>query len=361
MGKPAGKRSGATGWYRIMALGLFAVAALASGWFLGVQSTSSRVVAGPAQPAAKASPAEAPLGPEPSADYSRRVVARLYGKIDVTREQLGEYLIARLGADRLENLVNKLIIEHACREKGIEVTPAEVDAAFKEDCKGLNVTPQLFVDQVLRQYKKTMYEWKEDVLKPRLLMGKLCQDRVQVSEDEIQKAFETKFGEKIEVRILLYPKDDRSIHQVYERIRNSDEEFERAARTQPNSQLAMSGGKVGPIARHSEDEIVEKKAFSLRPGELSDVIETPDGLLIMKCVKHLPPDRTAILENEHESLKKEVADKKLQKEIGAIFAELKKQADPVLYLEPDKSVAGLKRGVEKQLSEPLPGQQRIAK
>ncbi|HEY1861477.1 MAG TPA: RNA polymerase sigma factor, partial [Gemmataceae bacterium] len=47
----------------------------------------------------------------------------------ITREQLADYLIAQYGADKLEQLVNKLIIERACREKGVIVTDDEIEAA----------------------------------------------------------------------------------------------------------------------------------------------------------------------------------------------------------------------------------------
>ena len=42
------------------------------------------------------------------------MVAYIYGSIPITREDLGEYLIARKGLDTVELLVNKRIIEHAC-------------------------------------------------------------------------------------------------------------------------------------------------------------------------------------------------------------------------------------------------------
>src|SRR5262245_23828600 len=47
----------------------------------------------------------------PGSDYSRRVVAYIFGNRPITREELGEYLIERVGAERLEFLVNRRIIE----------------------------------------------------------------------------------------------------------------------------------------------------------------------------------------------------------------------------------------------------------
>src|SRR4051812_33957600 len=71
--------------------------------------------------------------PEPSSEYKNQVVAYIYGTTPITREDLGEYLIARQGVEKLELLINKKIIDRACQQRGIEVTAAEVDTALAED------------------------------------------------------------------------------------------------------------------------------------------------------------------------------------------------------------------------------------
>ena len=76
--------------------------------------------------------------PSTSSDYSSRVVAYVYDNTPITREELGEYLIARYGTERLDLLCNKKIIDNECRKAGIEVTAAEVENSLSEDLKGLN-------------------------------------------------------------------------------------------------------------------------------------------------------------------------------------------------------------------------------
>jgi len=353
MRTPAKKPNWAQRWCRpVLTLGVAAAAAFAGGWFLGFNASATRVAAAPPQPMARPAAPDAPLGPEPSPDYSRRVVARLFNNVDITREELGEYMIARMGAEKLELLVNKKIVELSCKQRGVEVSVAEVEEALDQDCSDLGVDRKTFFEQVLRQYKKSLYEWKEDVIRPRLLLTKLCRDRVQVTEEDIHQAFESHYGEKVDVRILMYPKDQQKVlYQLYDQIRSSDEAFDRAARQQPNPQLAMNGGAVKPICRFSgNDPKVEKVAYSLRPGEVSEVFEVPEGLVIMKCVGHIAPDRTKIYENEREKLQREVLDRKTQVEVGKIFKELKEQAKPVQYLKPYETTADLARTTEELLN-----------
>src|SRR5262245_7314250 len=101
-------------------------------------------------------PAPAPAAPGQPSDYSQRVVAYIYGSVPITRQDLGEYLIERYGADRLELLVNKKIIEYACARQGITISPAEVEQALQDDLKSINVDKAGFVTHVLKQYGKSL-------------------------------------------------------------------------------------------------------------------------------------------------------------------------------------------------------------
>src|SRR6266851_3431167 len=116
--------------YRWPVSALLAVGAI--GFALGTWNGHGREAAaqppgGPAAPAAGQS------------DYSQRVIAYIHGNIPITREDLGEFLIARQGQNKMELLVNRKIIEHACKQHNISVTPQEVQAAIAEDLGTMNI------------------------------------------------------------------------------------------------------------------------------------------------------------------------------------------------------------------------------
>jgi hypothetical protein len=282
-----------------------------------------------------APPANAPAAAPPS-DYSQRVVAYIYGSIPITREDLGEYLIARHGLDTVELLVNKRIIEHACEKAGITVTDAEVEAAILADCATVQVDRAQFIANVVKKnFGKTIYEWKEDVIKPRLLLTKLVKDKITVTDDDLKKAFDAAYGEKRDVKIIIWPeKEQKIVLQEYDAIRKDDEGFNRKARSQANPALAATGGQIKPIAHnagvHPE---VEKAAFSLQPGEVSSVITTPEGILVLKMVKVIPPDASVKFEDKKEALRKEVFEKKVSTEIPVVFKTMREEAKPVMILK----------------------------
>jgi PPIC-type PPIASE domain len=333
----------------VLGLVCLAVTALAAFWARSVSLAQS-----PAAPPGLA-PAGAGAAQNPftsSSDYSRRPVAYIYGTTPITREELGEYLIAREGADRLVNMVNKRIIEHEAEKKGITVTQVEIETDFAETLKGLgNLPVKDFVDRVLKQYHKTLYEWKEDVIKPRILMSKLCRDRVKVTEEDLHQAFDAEYGEKVECRIIIWPKGEEHVaRRLYGEIRDKPEEFERQARTQADPNLAAAGGRIKPIGHHGTgNEVLERAAFNLHKGELSEVIETPRGVMVIKCVDRIPPQTTARLEDVREALSKDIFDKKIQAEIPKLFKELHDEANPQFILKNAETEEELVRAVQKEL------------
>jgi parvulin-like peptidyl-prolyl isomerase len=277
-----------------------------------------------------------PLTPHQD-DQSRQVVAYIYNSIPITREDLGEYLIARQGADRLVLMVNRRIIEMACQKKGIVVTDAEVDAALAEDLKRMNVpSVKEFVNVILKKEKSTLYEYKEDVVRPKLALAKMCREQVQATEDDLRKAFQAYHGEKVECQMIMWPAEEKNrvFNDIYAKIRDSAEEFDHAAKYQAASHLASVGGHVAPFARFTTgNEELENEAFKLHTGEVSKVIETPQGLVVVKCIRHIEADKSTVLDDkERAKLEKEIIERKVQLEIPKVFKQLHDQANPQIFL-----------------------------
>jgi hypothetical protein len=305
-------------------------------------------------PAARSQDPPAPkVAPPLPSDYSQRVVAYIYGSVPITREDLGEFLIARQGAEKLELLVNKRIIEHACQQAGIEITPAEIEAALDQDCGVMKINRSEFVNRVLKQYGKTLYEWKEDVLKPRLMLQKFCQDRIKVNEDDVRKAFESQYGEKVECRIIIWPKgEERVALNEFDAIRKSEEGFARKAASQAIAHLAAVGGRIMPIARHSgTNPKVEEWAFKLQPGEVSELIATPDGTVCIKVDRKILADDKVKIEDVREQLERTVFDKKVSEEIPVVMKELREKASPKFILKKNTSATELEAEVRQELQQ----------
>jgi hypothetical protein len=257
-------------WVRFLGV----AGAAAAGYVFGV--THDRLTAQP--------------GTQPPAP-DRRIVAYVYGNVPVTREELGDFLIARGGYAKLDLLVNKKIIEAEAARLGMSVTAVEVQATLEDDLRGMGIILDDFTSKVLPRYGKTLFEWTEDVIKPRLLLGKMCRDQVKVTLDDLDHAFENTYGQKRQAKIICWPKEEeRAARKQWDDARKSDAEFDRVARNQGDRNLAASCGLVAPIGPYPavEEETCTKKLYELKVGELSGLFETPAGIMCIKCVAIVP-------------------------------------------------------------------------
>src|SRR5262249_13155505 len=119
------------------------------------------------------------------------------------RDELADHLFSQLRAEDLEKFLTRRILEHACRRKGITVTEEEVDAELKSQFRGLQ--PGQNFQQILRARKQTLRGWKEDVIRPELLLKKLARERAVPSDKDLKDAFAQRYGERIECQLLLWP------------------------------------------------------------------------------------------------------------------------------------------------------------
>ena len=291
------------------------------------------------------------LVPAQAEDYARQPVAYILGNTAITREELGEYLIARHGADRLQHLLNKRIIELACQAHGIQLSDKEVDAALLEDLDSLKVTQKDFEEKTLKEYGKSLYEWREDVIRPKLFMTKLCWDSVEVTPEDLNLAFDAYYGPKVHCQMILWPNDQKEIAvKMYDDVRKGGADFERIAKMQANPNLAAKAGDLDPFGHNTTGTPeMERVAFSLKPGEVSQLIPTPQGTIVLKCVEQLPADSTKRLNDVREQLAKEIKAKKVQASIPQKFKELENKAKPMVFLKNGTNDADIRKQVEEYL------------
>ena len=314
------------------------VLALAAAGFLAARTPAEPLAAEPSKDASKYVPVKADAA-KPEDDASKRVVAYIYGDTPLTREQFGEYLIQRLGAERVRLFVNKMIIDRIAADKKIVVTHAEVDAKLDEFCKNIGVNRDEFVKTIVKQrYGRNIDEYREDVLKPGMQLERICDGLVTISDDDLRKKYENLFGPRVQVQIIIWPKaDQKRVADLWDKIRNDGDAYDSAAKTQSDARLASRKGLVDPIGKFGgpQSEVIEKEAFKLKPGEVSHIIDTPMGLLVMRCVELLPNQYAKMpFETVKPELEKMVRERKLEEVVPKYFAGVQKEARPIFFLSP---------------------------
>jgi RNA polymerase sigma factor (sigma-70 family) len=301
---------------------------------LAVGAFGFHVAAAKAPPAQEARSAEPPRPPAPSkpANPPQRVVALIFDDVPITREELGEFLIERYGAAKIEHLVNRRIIGDVCAKKGITVTEKEIDAALDDELAKLNTTRADFVSKVLKAYGKSLYEWREDVIRPRLLLGKLCRRDLTASEEELRAMFEHLYGKKVRCKWLVWPKDaEQNARRESEMFRRREKEIALVG------SAASSGLEIALVGRPLNDEMspLAEEAFQLKPGEISPLRTAKDGsFFVVQCLGFVPPVEGKSFEDERPRLMKEVLDRKIAAEVPRLFKESRAAARPKILLQP---------------------------
>lgn len=262
------------------------------------------------------------------------VVASVNGE-PITRGQLADELITTYGKRQLEMIVNRKLIEQACRQEKINVTRADVDNEINDTLKRLNLKRKEFIERVLGSREMTYAQYIRDTIWPALALKQLVKDKVTINEDDLKKAFEANYGEKVDVRMLVVV-ELRKAQELWEKVSQEKDEAKRLALFEDfckshsiDAATRSFAGKTQPINRHTGYPEVENLAFSLKKGELSKIIQIPEGNLMLLCVDRIPARTDVTLdspfnpklgpETVRDVLKKDLWEKKMRVEVAQYF------------------------------------------
>jgi hypothetical protein len=297
--------------------------------------------------------------PGEATDYQQRVVAYIHDTIPITREELGEFLIARFGAEHVETLVKRKVVELKCKSLGIQITDAMVEAEFLNQFKAIrdqvpHMTLRDFEKTVLGPRRMTLVEFKEDVIRPKLMVRQYVLPMVQVTQEDLVKGFEGRFGPKVECRMIVLP-DNNQKEKLWEEARQDEKGFVHVATTYNMGGLAAHGGKVPPIHKHFGDPRIERIAFGLREGEVSPLIGMPDKtVIILKCDRHIPADTTKRFEQEATTLLREIEELKVNQKIMEAIQQMTRDANPKLLLRRETRQEDLESAVSQEIPGAVP-------
>ena len=109
-------------------------------------------------------------------------------------------------------------------------------------------------------------------------------------------------------------------------------DFDDLAYRESDSQTRFQGGVMGFVPRGALAPAVDQVAFALEPGELSDVIETPDGFTVLRCDGFLP-GRTLTLEEARGMIRRGLWTRETDSRWSALRDELLREAHLIDRLE----------------------------
>jgi parvulin-like peptidyl-prolyl isomerase len=273
---------------------------------------------------------------------SDQIMALVNGS-EITQSQLAAECLSRHGNAVLEATVNREIISQACGRQGIAITPQDVDAEIDAMAKRFSVPRDKWISLIEQERGISPKQYSDDIVWPMLALRRLAHAGIEPTPEEVQQSFDSQFGEAIKARIIV-ARSQKEAEQLRVQALTAPDDFGGLARQHSvDVGSASANGWVQPIRRHSGDAGFERAVFSLRPGDISPVVQVADQFIVVKCEDRLPPADVKI-EDVRPRLVEDLRERKSRSASGEVFRGLQ-DASTVENVMNDPAKAAASPGV----------------
>jgi len=295
------------------------------------------------------------------------VAATINGR-PIAIQELAEECIERHGKEVLTGLINHRLVEQACANKKIQIAPQDLNEEVAHSAmlagmvnKDGSVNMQAWQQEVIEKQGMTWDVYMHEVVWPAVALKKLTGNKVQVSDEDLQKGFEANYGPRIRCRAIVLSQQRRA-QEVWDMARKSPA-IEKMSKASPQrgptsgsspEELALIAegakafgklagqhsvepgssvleGEVPPIQMHGGQPLLEKEAFQLRPGEMSGIIQAGDKFVILYCEGRTSPLNVS-QEEVRQALFNDIHEKKMRIAMGKEFEAIQEAAEVDNYL-----------------------------
>jgi len=242
----------------------------------------------------------------------------------------------------LEQLILVRIQSQRARQTGIQVTPAEIDAAI-ENIRQDNRMSEELLARVLREQGMTWDEYRRDI-EDQIRLSKLVQreirSKVTATDEEIAAWFkehrqEWYRPEKIRIRHLLIPLPTEASADEIEAARaranalleqsKSGTDFAALVRAETPGAAADADSVSGEMARGELFPALEAAAFSLPVGGVSEPVQSPAGFHLVQVAEKTPAYEPK-LEDVRSNIERKISERKTRERYDAWVKQIRSEA-----------------------------------
>ncbi|MDP1845735.1 MAG: peptidylprolyl isomerase [Candidatus Moranbacteria bacterium] len=191
--------------------------------------------------------------------YESQDFDKLGMRIDFSTDQ-GQQRLAVKEKGILNKLIENRMIESLAKKRGIVINDATADEAVNSSLSQFGNRQNLMSD-LARLYGWTLDDFKQKVVKPELYTEKLAEAFSSETDTGVQES---------------------KIKSLHERVTTKKEDFAKVAKESSEGQSAQNSGDLGWSTKEQLITEIADKAFSMKPGEISEAISSPLGFHIIK-------------------------------------------------------------------------------
>lgn len=257
----------------------------------------------------------------------------------------GDHLqkLTQLRREAMDQMIEQELVRQAAEAQGIEVGGKEIDAALAEVSEPFK-TPEEFTRRIETEgFTEDSYrEHVGRMIAAAKYLGGIRAGVAPVSDAELERYYRDNevrltLPEQVRVRHILLTwkpmgtQDDRAairaqMAPILDKARAGEDFAALAREYSDDSATARSGGDTGFFHRGQMVPTFEAVAFALQPGEISDMVDTPFGVHILRMEErkeaHLLP-----LEEVREQLREHIREEKMEAAVTQETERLRERAE----------------------------------
>lgn len=266
-----------------------------------------------------------------------------------------EDALTRAREEVLNTLIDKKLIAQEAKHLKVAVSDPELQAAADRMMLNNKITKEILLDQ-LTQMGMT-YDSYLETLRNQILQSKLVnyeiRSRIIITDDMVLDYYDTNYTKHIsEGGYYLMqmgftwgkPGSDTSVPAQYadkmdakkraERVRSlvlDGQSFRTLAQKFSDLPSAADGGDLGVFQKEDMAPYMQDAILDLKPGGVSDIIETPSGYQFFKLLSS--SDGQIVVQASFASVKEEIRNKLYDQKLKESFAEWVKNIKEKAYIK----------------------------
>jgi len=245
----------------------------------------------------------------------------------------------------LNQLIENKLLEQEVKSKKIEVPERDIDLAIEDIMKANRITENELKMALAKDgltYSAYRRYIRNDLEKMRLINREI-KSKIVLQEEDLRKNYRENlsiFSEALEVKVqqIFIPIPHRASEEQISALRQEafsllekarqGADFAELARNFSKGLEASEGGVLGFFKPKELRPELDEVVFKLKPGELSDLVRSPEGFHILRILERKggEPKSFAQVQNE-------IRDKMVQAEAERQFQEWMKALKAKAYIE----------------------------
>jgi len=268
-------------------------------------------------------------------EFQARQVAAVQAAGGLTSDERIERYLRENNARILQEAIDDLLLVQKAQELGMRLRPEYITDIIENIKKENNLQSDDELQQQLRREGMSLDDLKRNIersIMRRQLLSHELESKVAVSEDEVRADYDARRAEydrpgslHLQEIVVKTQSGSQALATDLVRRARAGEDFAEMARAYSSAPTRSSGGDLGRLTKGDLTPDIEKVAFALPVGGVSDPLPTPEGFRILKVLEKTEPTQVPFEEVKADIQKRLSADR-TEHEYEAYMEGLRKAA-----------------------------------